>query len=106
MSTPAKTRAKTNIPLQTLLTAISNTIRWRVFDELLQHGGMTTIPLAKKIGVEFSTLTKHMQMLKNAGLLEQGMGKVYSIPERFRVPGERALDFGSVVLRLDQGEAS
>ena len=104
MSTPPKPRAKANIPLQSLLTAISNTIRWRIFDELLQHGGMTTIPLAERIGVEFSTLTKHMQLLKNLGLLEQGMGKIYSIPKRFLVPGERALDFGPVVLRLDQGQ--
>ena len=103
MNTPAKSRSPVNIPLQSLLTAVSNTIRWQVFDALIQHGGMTTIPLAKKIGVEFNTLTKHMQLLKNLGLLEQGMGKVYSIPERFLVPGERALDFGPVVLRLDRG---
>jgi predicted transcriptional regulator len=104
MTTPAKSRASSSIPLQSLLTAVSNTIRWQVFDELIQHGGMTTLPLAKKIGVPFSTLTKHLQLLKRLGLLDQGMGKIYSIPERFRVPGERALDFGPVVLHLDRGQ--
>ncbi len=104
MSNASKTRAKSSIPLQSLLTAVSNTIRWRVFDELHQHGGMTALPLSKMLGVQFSTLTKHLHFLRDLGLLDKGMGKVYTIPQRFLVPGERVLDFGPVVLRLDQGE--
>ena len=103
MSDTSKARAKSLTRLQNLLTAISNTIRWQIFDELHQHGGMTALPLSEKLGVKFSALTKHLQLLHDLRLLEKGMGKVYTIPKRFLVPGERALDFGPVVLRLDRG---
>jgi DNA-binding transcriptional ArsR family regulator len=104
MNPSSNERASARLPLKIVLTAVSDMTRWRIFNELQQHGGMTTLFLSKKLGVPLTNISKHLTWLRNQGILVQGMGRVYRIADQFLVAGERALDFGSVVLRFDRGD--
>ena len=85
-----------------MLAALADPIRFRAMHEIQQHGPTTTLPLANRMGLDVRKLSKHLHRLRDAGILEQGMGRVYKIPDPFVVSGERTLDFGPVVLRLGQ----
>jgi predicted transcriptional regulator len=93
------------IPLRTLQRAVSDPTRWKIFDTLRQRGPMTPKLVTQAVGAPISNISKHLVFLRKVGLLEQRMGKVYAIPEVFMVPGERALDFGAIVIRFDVPEA-
>ena len=90
------------IPLANILTAISSEIRWRIFDELLKGEPLPVIELARRLGTPATNLSKHVNLLRNFGLLQRGYGNLYRIPAPFLIPGQRALDFGAVLLRLDR----
>jgi len=92
------------IVLNSLLTAVSDKTRWRVLDELQKHGPLPTSILAKNLNVDRPNLTHHLTFMKKAGLLEQVMGRIYRIPEKYLVQGQRAVDFGAVVLRFDKAQ--
>jgi predicted transcriptional regulator len=102
MNPSSNERPKSRLTLKTVLTAVSDMTRWRIFSELQQQGGMTTLALANKLRVPLTNVSKHLTWLRKQGILEQGMGRVYRLADRFLVPGERTVDFGSVVLRLDR----
>jgi DNA-binding transcriptional ArsR family regulator len=91
-----------HIPLATLLTAVSDRTRWRIFDELLKGEPLPVHELARRLGIRATNISKHMTVLHRSGLVLRGFGKLYRIPPAFLVPGQRALDFGAVVLRLDR----
>jgi predicted transcriptional regulator len=86
-----------------VLRAISAT-RWAIYEVLQRRGPMPTDYIAKAIGASAANASKQLVALRKAGLLDHHMGRLYAIPERFLVPGERAVDFGPVVLRFDQPE--
>jgi DNA-binding transcriptional ArsR family regulator len=89
------------LPLNLVLTAVSDGTRWRILDELLKEDALTSAEIGRRIGIPMSNASKHMLQLKRCGLVTRGYGNVYRIPEAFRIPGERALDLGAVVMRLD-----
>jgi DNA-binding transcriptional ArsR family regulator len=95
MTAPAK------VPLNILITALSHRSRWQVLKELAKGEPLPNLELARRIGVHPNALSKHTTLLRQAGLIERGFGNVYSIPARFLVPGQNAVDFGTVLLRLD-----
>jgi DNA-binding transcriptional ArsR family regulator len=96
-----KPTPKTTASLLKVLTGVGQPTRLRIFKELFQNGPSTGLPLANKLGLPLQNVSKHLLYLRKIGLLEQGMGRVYSIPERFRVPGQQALDFGHALVRFD-----
>ena len=83
-----------------VLSALADPIRLRAMQEIHQHGPTTTLPLANRMGVDVRKLSKHLHRLRDAGVLLQGMGRVYSIPAEVVVAEDGTLDYGSVVLRL------
>jgi hypothetical protein len=85
-----------------ILRALAEPLRLRAVQEIQQHGPTTTLPLGNRMGIDVKKMSWHLQHLRKAGLLEQGMGKVYKIPEQFILPNGGGLDFGPVVLRLGQ----
>lgn len=96
--------SRPKIPLATLLTGVSSHTRWKIFYELMHGGPTTPTLLAKRIGEPVTNVSKHLAFLRDARMLERQVGRVYKVPEHFIVPGERTIDFGAVVLRLDQGK--
>jgi hypothetical protein len=46
--------------------------------------------------------SKHLAVLRKAGAVVQGRGRLYQIsPQHLIAPGERVVDFGHCLLRLD-----
>ena len=87
-------------PALRILTALAEPNRFRLVKEILQQGPNTAVPLAMKLGADVKKVSRHLHILKNTGVLEQWVGKVFRIPERFLVPGEPVVDFGSVRVRF------
>ena len=84
-----------------ILAALGEPTRFRIVSELLQHGPNTTVPLATKMSADVKRISRHLHILKASGVVEQWVGRVFRIPERFRVPGEQVIDFGAVRVRFD-----
>jgi hypothetical protein len=63
---------------------------------------MTTMYVAKGVRASMQNTSKHLILLRDLGLIEQRMGRLYEIPQAFIVPGERALDYGPMVLRFGE----
>ena len=85
-----------------LQKVLADGTRWRIFDVLHKNGPLTTEYIVQAVKGTLDSVSKHLVFLREAGLLEHRMRRLYAIPEHFKVPGERALDFGWIVLRFDQ----
>lgn len=105
MSTTPATAPMPDIPLESLQTAISDMTRWRILDELLKGEALPVGELANRLRVPPTNIGKHCAVLLSVGMLRRGYGQCFSIPTCFLVPGQRALDFGAVLLRLDRLDA-
>jgi DNA-binding transcriptional ArsR family regulator len=101
MNAPGSPSKTPVVSFDGLVTAIGEKTRWRIlnaiFDEPLPTG-----EIARRIGIQKANASKHMGQLVRAGIVIRGYGNVYRIPADFVVPGERAIDLGPVVLRLDR----
>ncbi|MFA6561986.1 MAG: helix-turn-helix domain-containing protein [Verrucomicrobiia bacterium] len=102
MNTTATTGQIPVIPLGRLLTAVSDMTRWRILDELLKGEALPVLELSNRLHVPATNIGKHCAVLLELGMLRRGYGNCYSIPACFLVPGQRVLDFGAVLLRLDR----
>lgn len=92
-----------NIPLDKLISVISHRTRWRILNEFMKEDvSFPASELARRIGISLTAMCKHVKMLYEAGVLQASYGSHYRLPAHWRVPGERALDLGAVVLRLDR----
>ncbi len=50
--------------------ALAHPTRLRVMDELAQHGERCVCDLKELVGSDMSTVSRHLSVLKNAGLVE------------------------------------
>ena len=89
------------LPLKTALRLTSSLIRLRILDFLMKHEAIAFVDLSDQLGVPRANLSKHLQEMLRVGVLEQRYGRTYSLRPGFQVPGERVLDFGGVLIRLD-----
>jgi DNA-binding transcriptional ArsR family regulator len=89
-----------------LLTAISHSGRWRILRALCTGQGMTVTEIADDLGLSMDMSSKHLKMLKDAGLIERKRNRLYYLNTAYQLaPGEPLLDFGHCVLRLDAVDA-
>ena len=89
-----------------LLTAISHSGRWRMLRALCAGEAMSVTELAEAIGCSVDMSSKHLKVLKNAGLIERKRNRLYTLTAAYQLaPGEPLLDFGHCVLRLDAADA-
>lgn len=89
------------IPFDSLLTAISDKTRWRILDELFKGEALPANEIAKRLKVPATNISKHCVVLHRCGILRRDYG-LYKINPAHLIPGERALDLGAVVIRLDR----
>lgn len=85
--------------------AMSDPIRWAVLAELSSGEPRMVKELAQKLGRSPGNLSKHMTVLRRAGVVTVGRGRLYSIPPQFLAgvsPGH--VDFGHCLLRLAELE--
>ena len=91
------------IPFDSLLTAISDKTRWRILDELFKGEALPAIEIGKRLKVPATNISKHCVVLHRCGILKRDYG-LYKINPAHLIPGERALDLGAVVIRLDRAD--
>jgi len=85
-----------------LLNVISHSARWKILRALCAGEGMTVTQLADDLGLSVDMSSKHLKVLKDAGLVERKRNRLYALNAVYQpAPGEPLLDFGHCVLRLD-----
>lgn len=100
-STPAKPSV-TPLPLPKVLSAISSISRWYILRELMKGQPLPVCEIAARLRVSETSISKHVAVLLASGIVQRPYG-LYAIEPRFLVPGERSLDFGSILIRFDRG---
>ena len=109
MNTPSdapKTIAVMPLPdLDLLAAALGHSARWKILKELSLGEPRMVRELAKVAGCSPDMASKHLARLRKAGAVVQGRGRLYQIPKQYlSAPGERVVDFGHCLLRLDAAE--
>lgn len=86
------------------LAILGTPLRWQLMQMIAASGPQSANELATALKLNFNNVSKHLRILRDAGLLEIAPGEdrrfvLYSVPEVFkRAAGE--LDFGFCVFRL------
>ena len=82
--------------------ALADATRWRLLWELGQGEALPVNELARRLGRSPTLISKHMGILRAAGLVTAGFGRLYQLAPAMRPPpGSRLADFGHCLLRLD-----
>jgi DNA-binding transcriptional ArsR family regulator len=90
------------IPLAEILGATSNPARWNLLRELASGEPLMVSELAERLGQSLDTTSKHMAILRNAGIAIQGRNRLYQIAPQFLTDkAERIIDFGYCLLRMN-----
>ena len=74
---------------------LGSVVRWRMLYIMAREERVAVSHLAAKLGISRPTLCMHMALLKRAGIVEQGLGRLYSLTPRYRpAPGAEFIDLG------------
>jgi DNA-binding transcriptional ArsR family regulator len=88
--------------LDRLASALGHPARWKILKELSLGEPRMVRELAKVAGCSPDMTSKHLAVLRKAGAVVQGRGRLYQIPsQHLTAPGEHVVDFGHCLLRLD-----
>jgi DNA-binding IclR family transcriptional regulator len=96
------------IPMPALLTALSDLTRWRMLAAMSEAGPLQVVELAQRLNVPATNISKHITVLRHAGIVTNDRPKLYGIrPDLLAEPRDangvlRGLDFGVCLLRLDR----
>lgn len=78
--------------------------RWHILRELAKGEALPVNELARRAKCPAATVSKHMALLKKAGVVQVGYGRLYKLTPGFQPePGGQRLDLGHCVLKLDSG---
>ena len=104
MTTPIPTASAVPVSLHpdkaALLKAIGSPLRGRMLAELSSGEPHMVVELARKVGCTPATASKHLALMRRAGLIVLTR-RNYQIPRHFIVNPELGhLDFGHCLLRL------
>ena len=88
--------------LDLLAAALGHSARWKILKEL-SHGEPRMVrELAAFIKCSPDMTSKHLAVLRKAGAVVQGRGRLYQIPpQHLPAPGKKIVDFGHCLLRLE-----
>jgi DNA-binding transcriptional ArsR family regulator len=101
MSTSTSSKKLESAPSQKLLTAVSSLTRWKILAAILAEGPMGVTDLASALRMDASLLSKHVAVLRKAGILYKGRGRLSYLAEHLRpAPGVNEIDFGYFVVRF------
>ena len=88
-------------PIHHLSKAIGAPLRWAILTELASGEPRMVKEIALKLRKSPTLVSKHMAVLRRAGVVEIGRAGVYQIPKHFTIaPDKRHVDFGHCLLRL------
>lgn len=95
-----------------VLKALSDEVRWRIVHTLLNEGQAKVTDLATKLDVAQPTISKHLRILRNAGIVvseKEGTIVWCRVTPDFRQRlrnGKQILDLGCCSFRFDQPQQS
>lgn len=91
------------VSVKDLSRALADPTRWRLLWELGQGEALPVMELARRVGRPASLISKHLGILRKAGLVVIGYyGRLYQYAPALRyVPGARTVDLGQCVMKLD-----
>ena len=101
-TTHAVKRDIPRLPIVKALAVIASLPRCLILRELSMGEPLPINEIARRLGATTSGISKHCSILHDSGIVYRGYGGLYAIDPRFLVPGERSIDLGFVVIRLDQ----
>jgi DNA-binding transcriptional ArsR family regulator len=105
MNTPSTTAStvptELHPPIDKLISALAAPVRWQILGELSAGEPLMVKELGERLNCSPTLISKHMAVLRRAGLVQVGRAGVYLIPPQFvRSTAERHVDFGHCLLRL------
>jgi|GEM_PF-1971543 len=90
-----------NARLEAIGTALSDATRWRILLELGKGDALPVAELARRTGRRSDAVSKHMALLRKAGLVERAFTTCYQLPVALRpAPGATTIDLGPCLLKL------
>ena len=90
------------LPLKIVVMVLHEPARWRLLRELIKGEALPVGELARRIGMKAPLVSKHMNVLRRAGLAMHTYGQLYRLSPRLKpeADGQR-LDLGPCVLKFD-----
>jgi DNA-binding transcriptional ArsR family regulator len=99
--TPPATPSPT-IPLNTVLNIISSPARWRILREFASGDQLMVSEIAERTRQSKDVTSKHIGILRTAGIVTQGRNRLYQIAPQFLADKtDGLLDFGYCLLRMN-----
>jgi DNA-binding transcriptional ArsR family regulator len=90
------------IKIRHLSRVLNGQARWRILRELAKGEALPVKELALRAGCPAASASKHMLLLKKAGVVTVGYGRLYKLsPHLQPEPGCPRLDLGHCILKLD-----
>ena len=84
-----------------LASGLGSPIRWRILQELSRGEGLLIVELAERLVMKQGTISKHMKVLRDQGLVATNRAGMNTIPPGRLVSAEEGIvDFGNCLLRL------
>jgi len=88
-------------PLDKFIAAIGAQVRWGILGELSAGEPLMVKEIAERLKCSPTLISKHMAVLRRAGMVTVGRAGVYLIPPHFPIStAARHVDFGHCLLRL------
>ena len=87
--------------LKTISTILSIPVRWQILYIFAREELVSVTALAGKVGMSRPATSMHLRVLKDAGLIESTIGRLYRLAPALRpAPGVEYLDLGLCRLLL------
>lgn len=84
-----------------LAETLASETRWRLLEEFSKGGVFSVQELARGLGIAQGTASGHMRVLREAGIVTQGKGRLYTLAPGILAEGEsREVRLGICTLRF------
>ena len=90
------------ISLSGISRVLGDPRRWAMIRELGKGEPLPVSLIARRLGINNDVASKHMAVIRQAGVAKAGLGRLYSLTPAFRpAPGATHIDFGHCLVRLE-----
>jgi hypothetical protein len=101
-SSPSSNRKSKGLPPRPLLTALLSLVRWKILAEMATGDLFTVKELARLVDDTEASVSKHLQVLRKAGITKFSHIRLHQIVDAYRLAPDspREIDFGHLVAKL------